>query len=118
LIKVTPFQGSPQICNFLFEGTLEKCRDLIINFLNRHNIKFQIRKDGLIKCKYDVSGALVSLKFKIDLSNMNESTETNISFTHQQGSLNSFEAIIKMAKTESISAKMNKFSEGGVLCSA
>jgi hypothetical protein len=114
-MRVSPFLSPPQICNFSFEGTVEKCHDMIIKFLNRQGIKFQIRQDGLIKCKCNLHGSLVSVKFKIELWNMTGSTQTTVSFTHQQGSLNSFEEIIKMAQTESIITKMNTFGKETVV---
>jgi deoxyribodipyrimidine photolyase-like uncharacterized protein len=117
-IRVSPFLKSPQICKFSFQGTVEKCRDMIINFLNQHSIKFQIRQDGLIKCKSSLHGSLISLKFKIELCNMTGSAQTMISFTHQQGSLNSFEDIIRMAQTESISTTIKTYGKETVACHA
>ena len=80
---------------------------MTISFLNQNNIKYQIRKDGLIKCKSDINRSVVALKFKIEF-NISELYKTKVIFTHQQGSLNFFFDIMKMAEAGSISEEIKQ----------
>lgn len=76
--------------------------DRFIHFLARNNVKFQIRADGLIKCKYvppskSSQGTNESLKFKIEISE-NE-WGNRVKATHQLGPMHLFDALVQEMKS-------------------
>jgi hypothetical protein len=68
--------------------------EIVFLFLLKNNVKFQLRKDGLIKCKHVSTQDMPSLKFKIDISSSNRN-QTWTKLTHQQGCQEEFKSLSK-----------------------
>ena len=99
-------------------GSMNECQEHITLFLIRNKVKSQIRKDGLIKCKSESDAKLVSLKFKIEIFCSKGSKDTQIIFTHQQGSIHSFLNISRLAQSGSQTPQTQSYLKNIMVFSA